>query len=91
MISSKDRGVTRINQYQMIERIGKGKFAKVKLCVDVNTNQYYAAKIIDKVKLQRKVISKTSNAFESVKSEMAIMKKIDHPNIVKLFEIIDDP
>jgi calcium/calmodulin-dependent protein kinase kinase 2 len=46
---------------------------------------------MDKFKLQKKVISKTKNAFTSVQQEMAIMKKLDHPHIVKLYEIIDDP
>ena len=71
--------------------MGQGKFAKVKLCVDVNTNTYYAAKIINKVKLQKKALSRTQSAFSLVQSEMAIMKKLDHPNLVKLYEIIDDP
>lgn len=51
MVSTKQRGVTRVNQYQMISKLGEGKFAKVKLCVDINTNTYYAAKVMDKVKL----------------------------------------
>ena len=32
-----------------------------------------------------------SNEYDNVKEEMAIMKAIDHPRILKLFEIIDDP
>eukprot|EP00353_Schmidingerella_taraikaensis_P002846 CAMPEP_0185586144 /NCGR_PEP_ID=MMETSP0434-20130131/42779_1 /TAXON_ID=626734 ORGANISM="Favella taraikaensis, Strain Fe Narragansett Bay" /NCGR_SAMPLE_ID=MMETSP0434 /ASSEMBLY_ACC=CAM_ASM_000379 /LENGTH=78 /DNA_ID=CAMNT_0028207045 /DNA_START=14 /DNA_END=246 /DNA_ORIENTATION=+ len=32
-----------------------------------------------------------SSAFDNVKTEMAIMKKLDHPYICKLYEIIDDP
>jgi [calcium/calmodulin-dependent protein kinase] kinase len=75
----------------MIRRIGQGKFAKVDLCADVNTNIYYAAKIMDKLQLRRKAISRTVNAYSSVKTEMAVMKSLDHPHILKLFEVIDDP
>jgi serine/threonine protein kinase len=39
-----------------MQKIGEGKFAKVKLCVDVNTKQYYAAKIINKERIRRKTI-----------------------------------
>ena len=32
-----------------------------------------------------------TNAFGLLEREVAIMKKIDHPHIVKLYEVIDDP
>ena len=31
------------------------------------------------------------NALDNVQMEMAIMKKLDHPYIAKLYEIINDP
>lgn len=31
------------------------------------------------------------NAFLLLEREVAIMKKIDHPHLVKLFEVIEDP
>jgi calcium/calmodulin-dependent protein kinase kinase 2 len=58
--------------------------------VDINTNEYFAAKIINRLKLKKKNISKTQNAFSNIQQEMAIMKKLDHPHLVKLYEIIDD-
>lgn len=48
-------------------------------------------KIMNKRRLRRKTISVSANAYDNVKMEMAIMKKLDHPYILKLYEIIDDP
>ncbi|KAL5121634.1 hypothetical protein ACEQ8H_000320 [Pleosporales sp. CAS-2024a] len=35
--------------------------------------------------------SEENNAFELIKEEIAIMKKLNHPNIVSLIEVLDDP
>ena len=48
-------------------------------------------KVMNKTRLRRKTISRKNNAFDNVKAEMAIMKKLDHPYVSKLYEIIDDP
>ena len=34
---------------------------------------------------------KIDNAFEQVKREIAILKKCNHKNVLKLYEVIDDP
>ena len=57
----------------------------------MQTNKIYAMKVMNKHRLRRKTISMQLNAFDNVKVEMAIMKKLDHPYIAKLYEIIDDP
>lgn len=35
--------------------------------------------------------AKINNPLENVYREIAILKKLDHPNIVKLVEVLDDP
>jgi len=34
---------------------------------------------------------KIDNAFETVKREIAVLKKLNHKNVLKLYEVIDDP
>ena len=33
---------------------------------------------------------KMTNALDTVKLEVALMKKLDHPNLCKMIEVIDD-
>ncbi|KAF2031414.1 calmodulin dependent protein kinase [Setomelanomma holmii] len=41
--------------------------------------------------LHRHSTTEENNAFELIKEEIAIMKKLNHPNLVSLVEVLDDP
>uniref|UniRef100_A0A672HDV3 MAP/microtubule affinity-regulating kinase 3 n=1 Tax=Salarias fasciatus TaxID=181472 RepID=A0A672HDV3_SALFA len=62
--------------------IGKGNFAKVKLARHILTGREVAIKIIDKTQLN-------PNSLQKLLREVRIMKILNHPNIVKLFEVIE--
>ncbi|KAK3086161.1 hypothetical protein FSP39_014491 [Pinctada imbricata] len=68
--------------YDLEETIGKGHFAVVKLARHVFTNEKVAVKVIDKTKLDE--VSK-SHLFQEVRC----MKLVQHPNVVRLYEVID--
>ena len=38
-----------LNQYMIIINIGQGSFGKVKLCLDLNTSQFVAIKLVEKI------------------------------------------
>jgi len=86
----KEDGTKMINSFEVIKLLGKGAFGKVKLCKDINDGKMYAIKIMDKMMLKKKRQGMT-NMLESVKKEIAIMKKLNHQNCVRMFEVIDDP
>ena len=49
-------------------------------------------KIISKEMLKKKKNGNTSETyFEDIRREIAIMKKLMHPNVLRLFEVLDDP
>ncbi|XP_072310773.1 serine/threonine-protein kinase MARK2 isoform X3 [Eucyclogobius newberryi] len=71
-----------IGNYRLLKTIGKGNFAKVKLARHVLTSKEVAVKIIDKTQLN-------SSSLQKLFREVRIMKLLNHPNIVKLFEVIE--
>ncbi|XP_072407303.1 serine/threonine-protein kinase MARK2 isoform X2 [Chiloscyllium punctatum] len=71
-----------IGNYRLLKTIGKGNFAKVKLARHVLTGKEVAVKIIDKTQLN-------SSSLQKLFREVRIMKILNHPNIVKLFEVIE--
>ena len=46
---------------------------------------------IVKKNVRKRFGSKEPNPMEKVRVEIAILKKCDHPNVVKLYEVIDSP
>ncbi len=53
--------------------------------------QMCAMKVIKRAKLKKRRLSKDKTAFDNIEREVAIMKKLSHPHIVRLLEIMDDP
>ncbi|XP_057323538.1 serine/threonine-protein kinase MARK2-like isoform X2 [Microplitis mediator] len=71
-----------IGKYKLLKTIGKGNFAKVKLAKHIPTGKEVAIKIIDKTQLN-------PGSLQKLFREVRIMKMLDHPNIVKLFQVIE--
>ena len=46
---------------------------------------------MNKALLKSKAISKGRNAYDCVIGEMKVMQHLEHPNIIWLHEIINDP
>ncbi|ESZ89940.1 hypothetical protein SBOR_9677 [Sclerotinia borealis F-4128] len=80
-----------INQYEIIDEIGRGVHGKVKLARSLETQDYVAIKIIQRFSKKRRLGRVTVAPEDKTKREIAILKKIRHPNVVGLLEIIDDP
>ena len=69
-----------IGKYRLLKTIGKGNFAKVKLAKHIPTGKEVAIKIIDKTQLN-------PGSLQKLFREVRIMKTLDHPNIVKLYQV----
>ncbi|NXH42521.1 SNRK kinase, partial [Dicaeum eximium] len=68
--------------YDLDKTLGRGHFAVVKLARHVFTGEKVAVKVIDKTKLDTLA---TGHLFQEVRC----MKLVQHPNIVRLYEVID--
>ncbi|KAF5281309.1 hypothetical protein FQR65_LT14770 [Abscondita terminalis] len=72
----------RVGYYKLEKTIGKGNFAVVKLATHVVTRTKVAIKIIDKTALDEENLTK-------IFRETAILKKLRHPHITRLYELME--
>ncbi|CAM9744787.1 unnamed protein product, partial [Discosporangium mesarthrocarpum] len=72
-----------INKYRIEKEIGKGSYSSVYSVVHVDTGTRYAMKVINKARKG----PRRDRLRESFRREVAVMKKLRHPNIVTLWEV----
>ena len=73
-----------LENYSFLKTIGEGTFGKVKLSLHKLTQEQVAIKILEK----NKIINQKD--LERIEKEIKYMKMLNHPNIVKIYEIIED-
>uniref|UniRef100_A0A673IHZ5 non-specific serine/threonine protein kinase n=1 Tax=Sinocyclocheilus rhinocerous TaxID=307959 RepID=A0A673IHZ5_9TELE len=76
------RGPVRVGFYDIERTLGKGNFAVVKLARHRITKTEVAIKIIDKTQLD-------AVNLEKIYREVQIMKMLDHPHIIKLYQVME--
>uniref|UniRef100_A0A1A7XL59 Serine/threonine-protein kinase DCLK2 n=1 Tax=Iconisemion striatum TaxID=60296 RepID=A0A1A7XL59_9TELE len=70
-----------VDRYKVGRILGDGNFAVVRECVERSTGREYALKIINKEKCKGKE--------HMIQSEVSILRRVKHPNIVLLIEEVD--
>ena len=73
----------RIDHYILDKTLGAGGFGKVKLAIHEFTGSKVAIKIINKKLIKSQKIS------SKIQREIRLMKYFNHPNIIKLYQVLD--
>uniref|UniRef100_A0A3P9IKN9 non-specific serine/threonine protein kinase n=1 Tax=Oryzias latipes TaxID=8090 RepID=A0A3P9IKN9_ORYLA len=80
--SPAQRRPLQVGFYEIIRTLGKGNFAVVKLAKHKVTKTQVAIKIIDKTRL-------SPSNLEKIYREVQIMKLLNHPHIIKLYQVME--
>ncbi|PKU82449.1 CBL-interacting protein kinase 19 [Dendrobium catenatum] len=71
-----------LGRYELGKILGHGTFAKVYHARNVNTGESVAIKVLDKERILK------SGLVAHIKREIAILRRVRHPYIVQLFEVM---
>ncbi|XP_022720390.1 CBL-interacting serine/threonine-protein kinase 12-like [Durio zibethinus] len=71
-----------LGRYEVGKLLGHGAFAKVYLARNIKSGDSVAIKVIDKEKVLK------GGLIAHIKREIAILRRVRHPNIVQLFEVM---
>lgn len=83
-----------VNHYEILREIGRGVHGKVKLGRNLENGELVAMKVIYRKVQKQKLgaaIQKKDTHDETVRREIAILKKCKHDNVIRLIEVINDP
>ncbi|KAG5112749.1 hypothetical protein JHK82_036018 [Glycine max] len=75
-----EREGMRLGKYELGRTLGEGNFGKVKFARNTDSGQAFAVKIIEKNKIV------DLNITNQIKREIATLKLLRHPNVVRLYE-----
>lgn len=71
-----------LNRFEIGKLLGHGTFAKVYVARNIKTNENVAIKVIDKEQILK------GGLIHHIKREISILRRVRHPNIVQLFEVM---
>ena len=91
VLSSTKKTSKIVNNYKIIKKLGQGAFAKVRLVKDKRNGELFAMKQMCKLTLKQKRFGTNKTAYDAVMEELKVLQTLEHPNIIWLQEIIDDP
>ncbi|KAI8962690.1 checkpoint kinase 2-like protein [Daldinia sp. FL1419] len=74
-----------LQQYTLLDRLGKGHFAEVYLCVEKSTGQRYAVKIFTK----NPGMDERSKT-DGLQQEIAVLMGVSHPNVLCLKDTFNE-
>ena len=73
-----------IGDLTCVKSLGKLTFGDIILYKQNKTDKFYAVKMIDKS------ITRHSNLYKYLVTELQMLKKLNHPNVAKLIKLIDN-
>ncbi|KAJ1414138.1 Serine/threonine-protein kinase, active site [Sesbania bispinosa] len=80
--SKKETSNLLLGRFEIGKLLGHGTFAKVYYARNVKTGEGVAIKVIDKEKILK------GGLVAHIKREISILRRVRHPNIVQLFEVM---
>ncbi|PKA50175.1 CBL-interacting protein kinase 19 [Apostasia shenzhenica] len=76
------QGTVILGRYELGKLLGHGTFAKVYLAKNVKSGESVAIKVLDKERILK------SGLVANIKREIATLRRVRHPYIVQLFEVM---
>lgn len=74
---------SRPKKYIILRSLGKGSFGRVKEALHVFSGERIAIKILEKSRIKKQ------DDLRRIRREIDILNKVNHPNIIQLYEIIE--
>jgi serine/threonine-protein kinase 11 len=78
--------IKKVNKYLLTAKLGSGASSTVYLALDKFSNQRYAVK-----RIRIRELAKSSNGLAQLEREIRLMRLLDHPNILRLVEVLYAP